>query len=273
MYNSNELLPTLAPVSKSAQHFLKRTFWLDGVVFNNLVYVLRALWLAKYECMLWIIIMIKSLLSAFCSFSEWYMLGFLPTARVLTFVGLCAHLISVASWPSTKALFLFLMSWSCFQVNLSVQVLSNAITCFVSLAAAGTAKASQKTAPQKNVGSRGSPSSSLQKLPSLSSALPATAGPSTTGAWKGSPNASTPATRSSAASSTVRTTSKTTKERTYGFLFVLCFVVVVLLHPLQALHPSPFTPHPSPITPSPPNPLTPHPSPFTLRSFLFTLRC
>ena len=148
----------------------------------------------------------------------------------------------------------------------------------MSLAAAGTAKASQKTAPQKNVGSRGSPSSSLQKLPSLSSALPATAGPSTTGAWKGSPNASTPATRSSAASSSVRTTSKTTKERTYGFLFVF-FVVVVLLHPLQALRPSPFTPHSSPLLTPHPSPLTPHPSPlsplpspFALSSLLFALK-
>ncbi|XP_020626125.1 serine/threonine-protein phosphatase 4 regulatory subunit 4-like isoform X2 [Orbicella faveolata] len=79
--------------------------------------------------------------------------------------------------------------------------------------ATGTAKASQKTAPQRNLGSKGSPSSSLQRLPNLSSALPATAGPSTTGSWKGS-NASTPTARSSVTSSTVKTTGKTTKEKT-----------------------------------------------------------
>ena len=114
------------------------------------------------------------------------------------------------------------LTFSHFLVNLNIQVLSNALTCSLSLAAASTAKAPQKTAPQRNLGSKGSPSSSLQRLPNLSSALPATSGPSTTGAWKGSPNASTPAARSSAMSSTVKTTSKTTKERTYVFLFVLC---------------------------------------------------
>ena len=102
--------------------------------------------------------------------------------------------------------------------------MSNALTCSVSLAAASTAKASQKTASQRYLGSKGSPLSSLQRLPNLSSALPATSGPSTTGAWKGSPNASTAAARSSVSSSTVKTTSKTTKEKTYVFLFVLCSV-------------------------------------------------
>lgn len=85
----------------------------------------------------------------------------------------------------------------------------------------GAAKTSQKTAPQRNPGSKGSPSSSLQRLPSLSSALPSTTGSSTSstsaGAWKGSPNASgNPSARgaSHASTSGVKTASKTTKEKT-----------------------------------------------------------
>lgn len=132
-------------------------------------------------------------------------LGSLSAARGFASVMLCTHLFHVNTWfclipPQHKL-------YSYFRYLL---------TCSVSLAAAGTAKASQKTAPQRNLGSKGSPSSSLQRLPNLSSALPATAGPSTTGSWKGS-NASTPTARSSVTSSTVKTTGKTTKEKTYGF--------------------------------------------------------
>ena len=96
--------------------------------------------------------------------------------------------------------------------------------CFLLLftASTGAAKTSQKTAPQRNPGSKGSPSSSLQRLPSLSSALPSTTGSSTSstsaGAWKGSPNASgNPSARgaSHASTSGVKTASKTTKEKTY----------------------------------------------------------
>lgn len=83
----------------------------------------------------------------------------------------------------------------------------------------GVAKASQKTVPQRNSGLKGSPSSSLQRLPSLSSALPSTASPSTSstsaGAWKGSLNASgNPAARSTSSTSGVKTASKTAKEKT-----------------------------------------------------------
>ena len=144
----------------------------------------------------------------------------------LEFSPLSCHLFSCKQFCFmllNKTIFLFSIFSRLFsQVNLDIQVLSNALTWFLSLAAASTAKAPQKTAPQRNLGSKGSPSSSLQRLPNLSSALPATSGPSTTGAWKGSLNASTPAARSSATSSTVKTTGKTTKERTYVFLFVLC---------------------------------------------------
>ena len=98
--------------------------------------------------------------------------------------------------------------------------------CFLLLftASTGAAKTSQKTAPQRNPGSKGSPSSSLQRLPSLSSALPSTTGSSTSstsaGAWKGSPNASgNPSARgaSHALTSGVKTASKTTKEKTYVY--------------------------------------------------------
>ena len=98
--------------------------------------------------------------------------------------------------------------------------------CFLLLftASTGAAKTSQKTAPQRNPGSKGSPSSSLQRLPSLSSALPSTTGSSTSstsaGAWKGSPNASgNPSARgaSHASTSGVKTASKTTKEKTYVY--------------------------------------------------------
>ncbi|KAL9957888.1 hypothetical protein ACROYT_G034843 [Oculina patagonica] len=84
--------------------------------------------------------------------------------------------------------------------------------------AASTTKAPQKTVPQRNPGSKGSPSSSLQRLPNLASALPPTSGPSTSsstsGAWKSSPNASSSAARSSTTSSTVKTASKTTRDKT-----------------------------------------------------------
>lgn len=80
-----------------------------------------------------------------------------------------------------------------------------------------SSKTTQKTS-SRNVGggTKGSPSSSLQRLPSLSSALPPTSGgPSTSAScvssWKAS-NASAPA-RSSGASSTVKTTSKS-KDKT-----------------------------------------------------------
>ena len=98
--------------------------------------------------------------------------------------------------------------------------------CFLlpSTASTGAAKTSQKTAPQRNPGSKGSPSSSLQRLPSLSSALPSTTGSSTSstsaGAWKGSPNTSgNPSARgaSHASTSGVKTASKTTKEKTYVY--------------------------------------------------------
>lgn len=84
---------------------------------------------------------------------------------------------------------------------------------------ASVAKASQKTVPQRNPGSKGSLSSSLQRLPSLSSALPTTACPSTSsssaGAWKGSLNAGgNPTARSTTSTSGVKAASKTAKEKT-----------------------------------------------------------
>lgn len=83
-----------------------------------------------------------------------------------------------------------------------------------------SSKTTQKTAPSRSLGgsTKSSPSSSLQRLPSLSSALPpTTSGPSPStssgSSWRGSPNASTQA-RSSVTSAAVKTTGKTTKDKT-----------------------------------------------------------
>ncbi|CAH3168182.1 unnamed protein product [Porites evermanni] len=83
-----------------------------------------------------------------------------------------------------------------------------------------SSKTTQKTAPARSLGTstKSSPSSSLQRLPSLSSALPlTTSGPSPStssgSSWRGSPNASTQA-RSSVTSAAVKTTGKTTKDKT-----------------------------------------------------------
>lgn len=81
-----------------------------------------------------------------------------------------------------------------------------------------SSKTAQKTVPSRNLGStKSSPSSSLQRLPNLSSALPSTTSApgtsaSTSGVWKSSSNVSS-SLRSSVSSSTVKTSSKTTRDK------------------------------------------------------------